>query len=338
VPERVGTSHVANLLPAARPADVTMGLVAEWIHEDEPDTTEATVRTLLARQCPEWTGLPLSYLQTSGSDNAMWRLHGRDDHDLVVRLPRRVRAAANIGQELDLLQHLTETAGLASVVHTPAVRHVGHPDDAFPHRWGVLDWLDGVDAWTARGSLDGDLGLLAVDIARTVRAIGRLPDMPVAGREPGDRGGPLAPLLRRLEWWITDPRWNASSLVDVAAVRRVAAEAQELADDPVVETFVHGDLIPGNVLVHRGVLSAVIDWGGAAIADPAQDLAPAWALFDERGRDAFREAIEADDASWLRAKVFELEHAVGGVLYYTPRRHPLGDLMTRTLNRILADS
>ncbi len=185
-----------------------MGLVADRIHEDEPDTTEATVRTLLARHCPELTGLPLSYLQTSGSDNAMWRLHGSTDHDLVVRLPRRARAAAKIGQELELLRHLTETAALASVVHTPAVRYVGDPDDAFPHRWGVLDWLDGVDAWTARGSLHGDLGPLAVDIARTVRAIGRLPDMPVPRREPGDRGGPIAPLLRRLEWWLTDPRWG----------------------------------------------------------------------------------------------------------------------------------
>ncbi len=120
------------------------------------------------------------------------------------------------------------------------VRHVGHPDDAFPHQWGVLEWLDGADAWTARESLHGDLGPLAVDVARTIRAIGRLPDMPVAGREPGDRGGPIEPLLRRLEWWLTDSQWNAASLVDVAAVRRIAAEVLELADHPVIESFERG--------------------------------------------------------------------------------------------------
>jgi hypothetical protein len=75
----------------------------------------------------------------------------------------------------------------------------------------------------------------------------------------------------------------------------------------------------------------------AAKADPAQDLAPAWALFDKGSRRVFREAVEVDEATWLRARTFELEHAVGGVLYYMPRRHPLGDLMARTLRRILED-
>jgi len=315
-----------------------LGCMTERIHDAEPDTDESTVRALLARQCPDWAGLALTYLKTSGSTNAMWRLHAPDNHDLVVRLPRRTSAAVAIGQELDLLHHLTVAAPLVSMVRTPTVRYIGHPDESFPHQWGVLEWLDGVDAWTARASLVGDQGGLAEVVARTVRAIGQVPDTPVARREPGDRGGPIEPLLRRLEWWLTDPQWDAASLVDVAAVRRIAAEAMELADHPVVECFVHGDLIPGNVLLRDGSLSAVIDWGGAGIADPAQDLAPAWAMFDKRGRDTFREAVEVDDATWIRAQAFELEHAVGGVLYYTPRRHPLGDLMPRTLNRILGDS
>jgi aminoglycoside phosphotransferase (APT) family kinase protein len=118
-------------------------------------------------------------------------------------------------------------------------------------------------------------------------------------------------------------------------VRRCAAEALEVAHDPVDVGFVHGDLIPGNLLVAAHRLSAIIDWGGAAYADLAQDLAPAWALFDERTRPVFREAVGANEATWLRARAFELEHAVGGVLYYTPRRHPLGDVMARTLRRIL---
>jgi hypothetical protein len=53
-------------------------------------------------------------------------------------------------------------------------------------------------------------------------------------------------------------------------------------------------------------------------------------------RATFREVLGADDAAWLRGRTFELEHAVGGVLYYLPRRHPLGDVMARTLERILA--
>jgi hypothetical protein len=60
-------------------------------------------------------------------------------------------------------------------------------------------------------------------------------------------------------------------------------------------------------------------------------------VFDKRSRAVFQEAIGVDDAAWLRARAFELEHAVGGVLYYTPRRHPLADVMARTLHRILEE-
>lgn len=310
--------------------------MSDRIHDDEPDTTEATVRALLVAQCPQWSDLPLTYLRTSGTDNAMWRAHVPDADDVVVRLPRRPRAAENIGEELDLLQRLSSTS-LTKVVNTPTVRHVGRPEDEFPHGWAVLDWLDGADAWTARGTLDGALDDLALDVAQAVHVIGQMTGMPVAGREPGDRGGPIEPLLERLEWWLTDPRWNAFSLVDVSSVRHLAAEAREVAAESVPKRFVHGDLIPGNLLTDHGRLSAIIDWGGAAWADPAQDLAPAWALFDGDSRQVFRDAVDVDDATWLRARTFELEHAVGGVLYYAPRRHPLGDLMTRTLHRILSD-
>jgi aminoglycoside phosphotransferase (APT) family kinase protein len=169
-----------------------------------------------------------------------------------------------------------------------------------------------------------------------VAAIGEITGIGVPLRRPGQRGGPLRPLLERLHGWLDDP--SASSLLDVEAVRRLAAPADDLIDEPVTERFVHGDLIPGNLLVDNGRMAAVIDWGGAGRGDAAQDLAPAWTVFDEPERSAFRSETGADEAAWIRGRTFELEHAVGGVLYYTPRNHPLGDVMLRTLDRILASS
>jgi aminoglycoside phosphotransferase (APT) family kinase protein len=311
--------------------------VAERIHDDEPDTTEATVSALLSAQCPEWADLALTYLRTSGTDNAMWRVRVPSGEDVVVRLPRRPRAAANVGIELDVLQTIAD-GPLAAVVETPRVLHVGTPDEAFPHRWAVLGWLDGADAWTARKTLGGALESIAIDLAAAVRSIGTLTDMPVPHREPGERGGPIEPLLQRLDWWLDDPMWRAPELIDVAAVRRCAAQTLEVAHDPVDARFVHGDLIPGNLLVAANRLSAIIDWGSAGYADPAQDLGAAWAVFDERTRPVFREAVGADETTWLRARAFELEQAVGGVLYYTPRGHALGDVMARTLHRILEEA
>ncbi len=39
------------------------------------------------------------------------------------------------------------------------------------------------------------------------------------------------------------------------------------------EVICHGDFHPLNIMVHDGRLSGVIDWAGAAIAEPAYDLA-----------------------------------------------------------------
>lgn len=309
--------------------------MSERIHDDEPDTSEATVRTLLAAECPAWGDLPMEYLRSSGTDNAMWRLRIEDANDLVVRLPRRPNAAANVEQEMELLGALSATR-LSSVVRTPTVRHVGQPHQAFPYRWSVLDWLEGTDAWVARHTAS-NLDTFAVDLAQAVLLIGDLAGLPGAERAPGRRGGPIEPLVRTLEWWLDDPQWEAANLVDVAAVRRLAAEALEVSSEPVVAGFTHGDLIPGNLLVANGRLTGVIDWGGAGYGDTAQDLAPAWAVLDASSRCVFRDAVGADDAAWIRARTFELEHAVGGVLYYVPRGHPLGDVMMRTLDRILHD-
>ncbi|MGE0140747.1 MAG: phosphotransferase [Ilumatobacteraceae bacterium] len=100
--------------------------------------------------------------------------------------------------------------------------------------------------------------------------------------------------------------------------------------------MLNGDLIPGNLLVDRGRLTSIIDWGGAGRDDLAQDLAPAWAVLTAAELPFFRESVGADEAAWIRGRTFELEHAVAGVLHYVPRKHPLGAVMSRTLERILA--
>ena len=310
--------------------------MSEQIHDDEPDTSEEVVRTLLRAELPQWAASPIEYLATSGTDNAMWRIRTDDGPDVVARLPRRPGAAAGLLRETSVLQQLRKTE-LRSVVQTPQVRHVGGPHERFPHHWSVLEWIEGTDAWTARSDLDRhSLNDLAADLAQAVVAIGRTDIDGAPDRIPGSRGGPLGPLLERLDQWLTASEWNAAHLIDVDAVRRLASEAVEIVDEPIAEGFVHGDLIPGNLLVDRGRLTSVIDWGGAGRGDLAQDLAPAWAVLTAAERPVFKEAVDADEAAWIRGRTFELEHAVGGVLYYVPRKHPLGDVMARTLERVLS--
>lgn len=309
--------------------------VSGRIHDDEIDTSEATVRSLLAEQLPAWADARITPLHSSGTTNALWRLHG--DDDLVVRLPRMPSGARSIDTEVSLLPRLTDT-DLTTLVRVPELAHVGTPTPTYPLPWMAVRWLDGADLWDGREAPVASSARLVDDIAAVVHTIAGLADMPAPARAPGSRGGPMGPLLRRLDTWLEDPAWSAPDIVDVAAVRRCAAPARELADENVPSVFTHGDLIPGNLLIADGRLSAVIDWGGAGHGDPAQDLSPAWAVFDERQRERFRDACQADDATWLRARTIELEQALGGVLYYRPRNHPLGDVMARTLERIIAES
>ena len=309
--------------------------VSERIHDDEPDTSGPVVKALLEAECHQWAQSPIEYLKTSGTDNAMWRIRVDHGPDMVIRLPRRPGAAAGVLHEAAVLQQIEQTP-IGSTVNTPKLRHLGEPHEVFPNHWMVLEWIDGSDAWTLRHDLDGrPLDALATDLADAVNKIGTVAIDDMRQRSPGSRGGPLLALLERLEGWLQSAEWNAAALLDVAAVRRLAAEAYEVVDEPVVEGVVHGDLIPGNLLVDQGRLTAIIDWGGAGWGDTAQDLAPAWAVLTPFERSTFKDAVGADDAAWIRGRTFELEHAVGGVLYYVPKQHPLGNVMSRTLERIL---
>lgn len=130
-------------------------VVVDRIHHDEPDTSEAVVHALLAAECPQWSNVRLQYLDTSGTDNAMWRGKVDGGPDLVVRLPRRPGAIEGAELEHQLLQQL-EATPLTSIVAIPKLLHAGSPHERYPYRWSVLAWLDGRDAWTARHEIDTD--------------------------------------------------------------------------------------------------------------------------------------------------------------------------------------
>lgn len=308
----------------------------ERIHDVEIDTSEPVVRALLGSQCPHITVAGLAPVASAGTSNALWRLTSATGMESVVRLPRTAGAAESLTVELAVLPLLQGTAPQA-LCALPEVLHVGEPNDTFGYPWGVLNWIAGRDAWQARSGLDVDGIEFANDVANVVMAIRGL-DLGIAERPEGDRGGSVEALLRRLDHWLDDPVWHADDLLDTAAVRRCAAASAEASGDRVDRCVVHGDLIAPNLLTNDGRLAAVIDWGSVARADPAQDIEPLWALFDGDARQAFCSALQIDDATRLRAQAFALEHAVGGILYYRPRGHPLAEVMQRTLDRILVDN
>ena len=269
------------------------------MHADELDLDEALVRRLLAEQFPEWQELPLQRIEPSGTVNAIFRL----GDELSVRLPRREGPAEPGSVELEWLPKLASQLP----VEVPVPVAQGRPGADYPWFWEIHAWVQGevvpVDELDARQA--------ARDLAALVQALQRVDP---SGAPPG-RGIPLAVRDEQMRYWWArfdgDPRaWEAWQ-------RALAAPPW---DGPPV--WHHGDLDCRNWLVQDRKISGVIDWGSMGVGDPACDVMVGWKLHSAAARDAFREALPTDDATWERARGWVVSQAVAALSYYTPENNP----------------
>jgi aminoglycoside phosphotransferase (APT) family kinase protein len=268
------------------------------MHADELDISEELVRRLVDTQHPQWRGEPLARVANWGTDNALYRL----GDGLVVRLPPRPHNVGGLEKELTWLPRLAP----ALSVPVPAPVASGVPGDGFPLPWAVFRWLDGTPALEAAV----DYHRLAHGLAGLVQ---QLQALPLPERRPtGSRGVPLA---ERDD----DVRARIPQLagdVDTAAVTAVweHALAAPVWDGPPV--WMHGDLMPTNLLVRDGGLAGVVDWGTCTTGDPACEALLAWMTLDAGSRRTFRELLGLDDATWARARGWALSCAVMALPYY----------------------
>ena len=68
--------------------------------------------------------------------------------------------------------------------------------------------------------------------------------------------------------------------------------------------------------IRDGRLAAVLDFGGLAVGDPSVDLIAAWEVLDARGRQTFRQALDVDDATWVKGMGWALLVAMITFPYY----------------------
>ena len=288
------------------------------LHADEVQVDAGLVRDLLADQLPGWADLPLRRTASSGTDNAIFRL-GRD---LVVRLPRIGWAVPQVAKELEWLPRLAPH--LPAAVPEPIA--CGAPGRGYPYPWLVSRWLPGADALAAEVD---NWAHLAEEVAGFVVALQQLA---TGGPPAGRRGGPLAPndeatrrAIRRLRGDIDVER--------ATAVWEAALHAGPWSRPPV---WVHGDMLPGNVIVRDRVVAGIIDWAAAGLGDPACDVMLAWSLPPE-ARRAYRAALAVDDATWARARGWAVEQAVSFIPYYADTIPDGVAAARRRLDAVLAD-
>ncbi|MEO6083242.1 MAG: aminoglycoside phosphotransferase family protein [Umezawaea sp.] len=265
------------------------------MHADEVPVDTALVAELIADQFPRWAGLPLVPVPSSGTDNRMFRL----GDDLVARLPRIGWGADTVAREQRWLPRLAPHLPVA----IPEPVALGVPGHGYPWPWSVYRWLPGANPTSSTA------GPLVEAIAGFVTALRALDttDAPAA-----NRGVPLADRDT-----VTREAIDAlAGRIDTAAVTAAwehALRAPVWAGPPV---WAHGDLSPGNLLTTGGRLTAVIDFGGIGVGDPACDLLVAWNLLVGDDRAALRAALDVDDAQWARGRGWALSVALVALPYY----------------------
>jgi aminoglycoside phosphotransferase (APT) family kinase protein len=99
----------------------------------------------------------------------------------------------------------------------------------------------------------------------------------------------------------------------------------------------HGDVAAGNLLVEGGRLSAVIDFGTSGVGDPSCDLAIAYTLFRGESRDAFRAALQLDDATWARGRGWALWKSLITLAEHIDTNPSEAGIARRVIDEVLAD-
>jgi aminoglycoside phosphotransferase (APT) family kinase protein len=296
-------------------------MAAPKMHADEIETDVVLVRRLLAGQFPQWAGLAIAPVVSYGTDHDIYRL---GDH-LAARLPRIGWATRQAAKEAEWLPKLAPYLPLA----VPVQLAMGHPADGYPLDWSVYEWLPGENA---NGTID-DLDQAAVDLAAFVNALRRVDTTGAHPRRPGGRGAPLAELDEQVRRSIAE----LGDRIDGDATLRSWEESLDASGWDGEEVWVHGDLLPGNLLVVDGRLSAVIDFGGLNVGDPACDLQPAWNVFAGESRTRYRAELQVDDASWLCGRGWALFQAVSALPYYWHTNPGMIRQASHALAQVLAD-
>jgi len=292
------------------------------MHADEIDTDVSLVRRLLAAQFPDWAGLPIVRVASAGTDNALYRL----GEELVVRLPRIGWATGQVDKEATWLGRLAPHLPLS----IPVPVATGEPGEGYPWRWSVSPWLEGEDATIA--SIP-DLPGFASDLAAFVAALQGIDPTDGPPARGHARGAPLA--VRDADTRTALDALRGEIDTDRAITVWEAALHAPAWDRPPV--WYHGDVLPGNLLVVRGRLRAIIDFSALGVGDPACDLMIAWSLFSGESRRAYRSALGVDDATWARGRGHALSQAARFIPYYR-ETNPIGVAVARrAVAEVLAD-
>jgi aminoglycoside phosphotransferase (APT) family kinase protein len=294
-----------------------MALPHPMTADTRPAIDAALVRRLVDTQFPRWAAAPLRLLDPAGSDHVIYRL----GEELSVRLPRHAGAIGQAEKEFHWLPLLAPHLPLA----VPAPVAVGRPGFGYPWPWAVSRWLDGQMATV---DVPGDSPETAVELAKFLIA---LQDVPAVGGSDDLTARPLAGRDGATRAAIAE----VGGVFDAGAMTAVWDAALSAAGWDRPPVWFHGDFHTGNLLTVDGRLSAVIDFGGLGVGDPACDLTIAFTLMSASSRAVFRAALGVDDATWARGRGWALMGGLNAYTSYAAVNPRVAEQTTRQITEVI---
>ncbi|TXS31500.1 aminoglycoside phosphotransferase family protein [Streptomyces sp. ms191] len=304
-------------------------MATEQLTASRPPIDAALARRLITAQFPQWAGLPLEPVDPAGSDHVIYRL----GDELAVRLPRHSGATEQAGKEYEWLPRLAPRLPLA----VPEPVAVGEPAFGYPWPWSVSRWLAGevatVEALAdCRASAVGLAGFLTALQGLTPEGLQGLTPEGASARAGGSLSGrPLADRDRGTRAAIA----RVDGVFDTAALAELWESGLRAPGWGRPPVWFHGDFHTGNLLTVEGRLSAVIDFGGLGIGDPACDLVIAFTLMSAGTRAVFREALGVDDATWTRGRAWALTTGLNAYTAYAATSPRVAAQTTRQITQAL---
>ena len=258
------------------------------------DITADLARKLIAEQFSEYASEPITSVEKQGHDNRTYRL----GNDRLIRMPTEESYALKVPKEQALLPKLAPHF----TISIPVPIKMGAASEDYPYPFSIYKWLPGTSINLL--VLDNDcLEKLAFDLVKFLKELQSIDN--VDGLAPGQHN-----------WWRGDhvSVYDKGTREQISALSTIINESKALdlweracktkwAKPPV---WVHGDFAIGNMLVKDGKLSAIIDFGGMALGDPACDLMIAWTFLKNNARHIFIRNMALDEDTWLRAKAWAL--------------------------------
>lgn len=279
-------------------------------------------RDLIVAQFPAYAHLPLTSVKQQGHDHGTYRLGDA----LLMRLPVESCYALKVPLEQALLPKLAPHLS----VQIPAPVNRGEPSDIYPHAFSIYQWREG-DSLNFLTLSASEMDQLAVDLARFLKELQAIKD--VEGPAPGPHN-----------WW----RGESVRVYDQdarAQIKRLdglvhTEKALHLWDQACATSWtqpplwLHGDMAVGNILLQKGKLSAVIDFGGMAVGDPACDLVMAWTYFSGPSRHIFMQEMNLDKDTWLRSQAWALWKSTFELCQMKDHESPFGQVHKRILQEL----